>query len=82
MIIYRKVMETEISGLTFWLRFGLGFKNRNQTEIQFLHIPNNGIWDHLGLSSSIWSGCDRMVFSNLKQGILFFPSGEQHQLLV
>jgi len=43
--VLRKATETEISGLTFWLRFGSirVFKNRNQTEIQFPHIPNNDI---------------------------------------
>ena len=33
--VLRKATETEISGLTFWLRFGLCFKNRNRTEIRF-----------------------------------------------
>ena len=39
--VLRKATETEISGLTFWLRFGKVsvFKNRNRTEIRFPHIP-------------------------------------------
>jgi len=38
----RKTAETEISDLTFWLRFGSVrvFINRNRTEIRFPHIPN------------------------------------------
>jgi len=32
-------METDISGLTIWLRFGWFFKNLDQTEIRFPHIP-------------------------------------------
>jgi len=37
----RKTAETEISDLTFWLRFGSVrvFINRNRTEIRFPHIP-------------------------------------------
>jgi len=37
--VLRKDTETEVSGLTFWIRFGSGFKNRNRTEIRFPHIP-------------------------------------------
>jgi len=40
--VLRKTAETEISDLTFWLRFGSVrvFINRNRTEIRFPHIPN------------------------------------------
>ena len=40
--VLRKTAETEISDLTFWLRFGSVrvFVNRNRTEIRFPHIPN------------------------------------------
>jgi len=34
--VLRKATETEISGLTFWLRFGF-----LKTEIRFLHIPSH-----------------------------------------
>jgi len=39
--VLRKTAETEISDLTFWLRFGSVrvFINRNRTEIRFPHIP-------------------------------------------
>ena len=39
--VLRKTAETEISHLTFWLRFGSVrvFVNRNRTEIRFPHIP-------------------------------------------
>jgi len=41
--VLRKTAETEISDLTFWLRFGSVrvFINRNRTEIRFPHIPIN-----------------------------------------
>ena len=41
--VLRKTAETEISDLTFWLRFGSVrvFINRNRTEIRFPHIPND-----------------------------------------
>lgn len=40
--VLRKTAETEISDLTFWLRFGSVrvFINRNRTEIRFPHIPS------------------------------------------
>ena len=40
--VLRKTAETEISDLTFWLRFGSVrvYINRNRTEIRFPHIPN------------------------------------------
>jgi len=40
--VLRKTAETEISDLTFWLRFGSVrvFINRNRTEMRFPHIPN------------------------------------------
>ena len=40
--VLRKTAETEISDLTFWLRFGSVrvFINRNRTEVRFPHIPN------------------------------------------
>ena len=43
--VLRKTAETEISDLTFWLRFGSVrvFINRNRTEIRFPHIPSTGI---------------------------------------
>ena len=39
--VLRKAMETEISGLTFWLQFGSVrvFKNRNRTK-PFPHTPS------------------------------------------
>jgi len=44
--VLRKTAETEISDLTFWLRFGSVrvFINRNRTEIRFPHIPNGEEW--------------------------------------
>ena len=41
--VLRKTAETEISDLTFWLRFGSVrvFINRNRTEIRFPHIPSS-----------------------------------------
>ena len=41
--VLRKTAETEISDLTFWLRFGSVrvFINRNRTEIRFTHIPTH-----------------------------------------
>ena len=43
--VLRITAETEISDLTFWLRFGSVrvFINRNRTEIRFPHIPNPDI---------------------------------------
>jgi len=43
--VLRKTAETEISDLTFCLRFGSVrvFINRNRTEIRFPHIPSVGI---------------------------------------
>ena len=40
--VLRKTAETEISDLTFWLRFCSVrvFINRNRTEIRFPHIPS------------------------------------------
>ena len=39
--VLKKARETEILGLTFWLRFGSVwvFKNRNRTKIRIPHIP-------------------------------------------
>ena len=38
--VMRKATETEISGLTFWLRFSSGLKKPKWTEIRFPHIPS------------------------------------------
>jgi len=53
--VLRKTAETEISDLTFWLRFGSVrvFINRNRTEIRFPHIPiYNDIYEIL---EEIWA---------------------------
>ena len=49
--VLRKTAETEISDLTFWLRFGSVrvFINRNRTEIRFPHIPTGKVT--VGLAS-------------------------------
>jgi len=56
--VLRKTAETEISDLTFWLRFGSVrvFINRNRTEIRFPHIPSNYSAENQG--GWVWGGAN------------------------